>query len=285
MSEQQNDGAAAVEQEARALGWVPEGEYRGDKSRWIDAETFVKRGTELMPILQANNRRLVDQNQKLQGRIGELEESVKAATESVEELRKFHTAETKRKVEDERKRIMAELKAAKKDGDVDAEVELTSALNQVDKALEAEDKRKPDEPPKRKPAATDEVHPDFHDWSSDNPWFGKDKRRTRQVMDVAQELRASGSRLEGRAFFDKCAEEAAETFGWDGEGRPATKYGSGRPTGGGARKGGKTYDDLPADAKAACDSYAEKIVRKGGPYPDMKSWRDYYTKEFFSEQA
>ena len=41
----------AVEQEARTLGWVPQEDFRGDKSRWVDAETFVQRGHEIMDLL------------------------------------------------------------------------------------------------------------------------------------------------------------------------------------------------------------------------------------------
>ena len=47
-----------VEKEARTLGWVPQSEYR-DGDHFVDAETFVKRGKEINPILRKNNEILL----------------------------------------------------------------------------------------------------------------------------------------------------------------------------------------------------------------------------------
>src|SRR5687768_16654653 len=47
-----------VEDKARRMGWRPRAEYGGDPTRWVDAETFVRRGDEILPFVQANNRKL-----------------------------------------------------------------------------------------------------------------------------------------------------------------------------------------------------------------------------------
>lgn len=44
--------------EAREHGWVPKDEFKGDESRWVDAETFMKRADEMMPLLKAQNARM-----------------------------------------------------------------------------------------------------------------------------------------------------------------------------------------------------------------------------------
>ena len=56
------------------------------------------------------------------------------------------------------------------------------------------------------------------------------------------------------------------------------------PSGGGGGSGGrqKTYADLPADAKAACDSYASKLVGPGRAHKDLASWQAQYAKDFFA---
>ena len=45
--------------EARAQGWVSQEEFRGNEKDWVDAETFVKRGREILPILRKNNEHLL----------------------------------------------------------------------------------------------------------------------------------------------------------------------------------------------------------------------------------
>jgi len=62
-----------VEEEARAQGWVGKDEFRGSDDDWVDADTFVKRGKEIMPILRKNNEKLLK----------ELGEAKKAAEEAM----------------------------------------------------------------------------------------------------------------------------------------------------------------------------------------------------------
>ena len=45
--------------EASAQGWVAKDDYRGNEADWVDAETFVRRGKEIMPILRKNNEKLL----------------------------------------------------------------------------------------------------------------------------------------------------------------------------------------------------------------------------------
>ena len=52
MSDENTD----VEARARDMGWSPRDSWRGKAEDWIDAETFVKRGTEILPILRAKSR-------------------------------------------------------------------------------------------------------------------------------------------------------------------------------------------------------------------------------------
>jgi hypothetical protein len=44
--------------EAREDGWRPKEEFNGREEDWIDAETFVRRGKEINPLLRKNNEKL-----------------------------------------------------------------------------------------------------------------------------------------------------------------------------------------------------------------------------------
>lgn len=74
------ESSPEVVAEARQLGWVPQEEFRGDQSRWVDADSFVKRGHEVMPILKANNARLM-------GEVTSLKATLTEATQAIAQLR------------------------------------------------------------------------------------------------------------------------------------------------------------------------------------------------------
>ena len=64
VDEPQTEGedTAALEQEARSMGWVPKEEFRGPETQWRDANEFVERGRTMIPIL---NARLREKDEKL----------------------------------------------------------------------------------------------------------------------------------------------------------------------------------------------------------------------------
>ena len=47
-----------LEQRARAMGWKPLAEYRGDPRRWTDAAEFIRKGEEELPVLRDQSRRI-----------------------------------------------------------------------------------------------------------------------------------------------------------------------------------------------------------------------------------
>ena len=91
--------------------------------------------------------------------------------------------------------------------------------------------------------------------------------------------------LVGEAFYRRVASEVEKTVNPRGEPPPnrveGGRGGSGGGGGGGGQPRGHTYNDLPADAKAACDSQGKRFVGSVG-YKDVAAWRDYYCKQYFA---
>ena len=266
---------APVEQEARTLGWVPAEDFKGDPNRWVSAETFVERGHTVMPILRKNNERLEGLVKQQSEELNKMKNLFSASQESISELQKVHSDATKAAVAKARSEVVAELKQAKMDGDVDRELALQDELQDL-KAQQVQIERPA---PAKEAQQPDAVHPDFQAWMSENTWFGTDQRKTMKAMGIAQQLRSDTEHdsLQGRAFFDRVMEEM--------EGRPAArpdKVGGSRPTGSSASGGGGgKFADLPSDAREACDRQGKKLVGEGRAFKDMGAWRTYYANLYF----
>lgn len=273
----------AIQQEARSLGWAPLEEFKGDPARWVDAETFVERGHTVMPILKKNNERLEGTVRQQSEEIKKMRELLNAGQEAIQELQKVHTESTKAAVEKARKDLMAELRVAKQDGDIDREMEITEGLAEL-KAQQLAATQAPVINNTPKPDSTavgaDAMHPDFKAWMAENTWFGSDQRKTMRLMGIAQELRADPDLddVVGRAFFDKAMEVMAERTG----GSPrTTKVDGGRPSTPNGGGGKADYESLPADAREACDRQGKKLVGEGRAFKDVTAWRSYYAKLYY----
>ena len=76
-----------IEERASAMGWSPQENFKGDPERWVDAETYVKRGEEFIPFLQADKRKLTQDVEALRGKLTQMEQTLKASSETIEALR------------------------------------------------------------------------------------------------------------------------------------------------------------------------------------------------------
>ena len=267
-----------LEQEARTLGWVPQEDFKGNTEKWVDAETWVERGKHVMPILQKDREKLMVKVADQDSKIARLESLVLAGQEALGAMEEFHTEQTKRQVDKARKDILEGLKTAKRDGDVDAEVDLTDALSTIDAGIQAAavDAAKPK--PQVAQAAAHEADPEFLAWRRDNTWFETDRVKTAAAIGVGEELRHQGNRDTGRAFYDAVSAEVDRRFG--GNKPPVSKV-EGSQGGSGRTSEGKSFADLPPDAKEACDKYIPKVVGEGRRHKDAASWRKAYATEYF----
>lgn len=255
-----------IEQEARQLGWIPLEEFKGDESRWVDAATFVERGHTVMPILKKNNEKLEGTVRQQAEEIRRLTEAVTASRESIGALQQIHQEATAAAVERAKKDLLSELKQAKTDGDIDREVELTDQLATL-KAVKT---------PVVAPPPSGAVDPDFVVWANlpENSWFGKDNRKTLRAMSIANQLRADEQydNLVGKSFYDEVSKRLDEVTR-----PPRTDKVSGGGTGGSDSGPVKGYNDLPADAKAACDRQSRLVVGEGRAFKNQAEWRTYYS--------
>lgn len=242
------------EAEARKIGWRPVEEFKGDPAQHVDAETFYKRGQEVMPLLKAQNKALTQ-------KIAQLEKQGRQAAEY------FSKAE-----ERAYERAVADLKqrgeAAAKSGDT---AELGKVMDEMTKL------EKPSAP---NAVDTDQRMEEFADWAASNGWYA-DNDVLRMYADAQAEkiARQKGGLLD-REDLDTVAQAVKAKF----EGRYPDVFGAPAPKpkprsavdGGGTaprQRGGKTFADLPVEAQRIADKWvANGIIKDRETYVKSYQW-------------
>jgi len=276
----QSVATAEVQQEASTMGWVDKPLFKGDPTKWVDANEFVEKGRVMLPLIRKNMHGMEEKLRVKDTQINELTESLKASQEAIAALQEFHDEDTKRQVKKAKDGLLVELAHAKRTGDVEGEVRLTNELVELNSAIK--EAKEPPPVSKTVEKAAEELDPAFLQFASENKdWFGPDKRKTAKAMGIAQLLRADpeNDHLLGKAFFDRVLEEMEPAST-----RPVSKVATGRPTGNsGGGSSAKTFADLPQEAKDACARQSKKLVGKGRAYANMASWQAKYAEIYFKE--
>jgi len=269
--------------EAKSLGWAPKENWRGAPEKWVDAASFLAKGMGIHHVRDENKRLSADLG-TTNSRLSALESALKAANTTIEALEASHADDVKEQVEAARTELREEIARASRDGDHEGLATATDKLTQLNAANA--DAGGTEDKTKQTQQTAPQLHPEVEQWAKDNPELFNNNRWRALATAIGAELRAANTPLRGYAFMDKVAEEVKKTRGGAAVRRAPSKVkgdngGGGR---GGAGGGGeKTYADLPADAKAACDKQAARLVGPNRAHKDQASWRASYAKQYFAE--
>lgn len=250
-----------AEQDARQFGWVPEDEFKGNPDDWRDAETFLKRGKEINGFLRKDF-------QKVQEKLAARDLEIAEIREAMEEFRKYHNeteARTyKRALEDLKKQKIEAIEQG--DGERVLEIE-----DNIDAIKEAQTKPAP----KETATQSGPSQKDYFDWAKTNTWYVTDPELKAVAELYGQELNTFNPELKGRAFLDEITKQVKENFPekFENKNRQFGTVGSssdGRAPGGLKNKRG--YNDLPAEAKAACDKFVKQKLMTQAQYLAEYQW-------------
>lgn len=266
-----------VEVEATALGWVPEDDFKGDKSRWVDAETFVKRGHEIMPILRKNNTELIGKLTQAETKLAATNAALEEQKTSLKAILEFQASEVKRQVAEKMATLKEARKLARKEEDQDRVDELDEAIDELkEKSVAAP----APPPPAPSPPAVEPWAVAFE--AANRDWLGVDKKRTAIFAANCDEI-YSKEGLRGTALLEKAK---AETDAFFEPKPPADKTeGGGRPPAGRGGNGStkvQGFTDLPQEARDVCKSQEKQFVGKGKAFPDAAAWHKHYVEVYFA---
>lgn len=263
--------ATAEQQElAKGMGWKGPDEFTGDPERFVDADEYIRRGQEVMPILRQRNKELQDQVSSMNTALADMKQTVA-------KLEISHSAEAARKVEEARANLVAQLKDAIENNDAEAQAKILGGLAIADKAQEKQEAwdKKTDRRTQPKP------NEHFLAWAAKNPWFGKTDRDNRkksyEALAIADDVREDMPELIGSAaFHDEVDKRLAKLY------RTAptdSKVGESRggSSGGGTING---YSDMPAEARKQCDADAKQYVGEGKAFKDKKSFQEFWVGQY-----
>lgn len=282
--------ALALANEAREMGWKPKEEWKGSTERWVDAETYLRRGKEFLPILQHTTKKQREELDVLRRQLADQERINRANTMALNELqetsREATVATTTRTLED----ITSAIAAAREAGDVAEEERLRDERYEA-RATLAKAKEKPAERTVAQPAADPTQTPEFQAWIGENSWFKDNAAMRGAAISIQTELTQRGTITAQMPMAERLAIVGRETKKAFNYGSNERRTGASRVEGGGGNSAGggggadhgKTYADLPPEAKAACDKAARKLsIGEGRKFKDEAAWRKSYVDTYYS---
>ena len=241
--DQDEEPPSEIELEAARMGHVPRDQWRGAPEDWTDAEAFVKRGREIMPVLRKNNERLLS-------KLAEQERERMEDRKTFEEFRKFH----EQTLEKQKADALAQLRAARKEAIATGDGE---AFDQADERIRRIESVKEEREVVRQPAA----NPIFEKWMERNDWFTKDPALRAVADSLVDVIRADGVYDVGTPEFLEEVTRRVRAVSPNKFQNPARQAAAAveSPAPRARKTGGKTYDDLPAEARQICDKFVTSI--------------------------
>jgi len=224
------------EAEARGSGWVAQEEWKGPADRWVDAKTFVQRGEEYYPFVQA----------KLKKEISSLKSELDQVKTVSQQFREFSEKAIARERQ-ERERLVNELEDARakaiSDGDGKEAVRLEREIRQVE----------------REPVKAREEPPEVAAWKSENNWYGTDPELSAVADGLSEVVARENPGLKGKAFLDKLTERVKTIVPHKFQNARREETLTADHSRKSSSKKGRTYEDLSADARSACDKFVRQI--------------------------
>jgi len=222
------------EAEAREQGWVDRDAWKGDPNKHTNAQTFVERGEKIAGILK--------------NRLDKQDAQIKGLQESNRQFGEYHkqTLDAQKRQNAEKvASLEGQLAQAITDGDGAAYTRVNREINDL----------KVDDSVPNDAGAWDQL---AQGWANENPWYNENPKLRRYADGLSDEIRAQG--FNGKAYFTELTRQIQEDFPDDFKNPNKDKASNVESEGqlSVTDSKDKTYDNLPAAAKRACDDFVKQ---------------------------
>lgn len=264
------------ETEAREHGWRPKEDFKGDDAHWVDAEEFMKRADNMMPLLKATNARLKRE-------LDAIKKDLKLATTHFEGAEK--RAYDKALVDLEKQHT-----EAVEAGDVKAANAAAKEMREL-KPIETNDWATGKTQDQIKQEATEALS-EFRD---DNSWYDRANLASASELDINARLFfdrmcdkniAQTQEMPPAEFFAMIRDMTLEKFpqlNAKAAREKPTSAVSGT-TGGRPRGASKSWDSLPENAKGQFQRFINRgllgVKPTGDKDKDLAAAKAYYARTF-----
>jgi hypothetical protein len=235
------------EARARRLGWVPKEDFKGDPDKHRSAEEFLERGETMLPLLKRDNDRLHDGMTKLERRLADQERTFAQFAE-------FATKAEERAYKKAKAELEAKRDTAIETADVNTARQAQREIDQLEAPVAPKPEIKKDEP---------QLDPAIQSWIGENEWFNKSPSLRAYSVEVFGDLE---KQFPGKSKSELLAETKQKTmerfpdkFGINPKREGASTVNEPGGITQPRKKQGRTYDDLPVEAKKACDKFCKTI--------------------------
>jgi hypothetical protein len=236
---------------ARSEGWVSKEEWveaGKPEGAWKPAKDFYEAGQQILPIVQAKNKRLESELNDLRTK--------------VERMAKNHDMTLQMQKEAWEKELKTAKARAIRDGDGDKVNEIDDQLSKL----------------RQQPSAQEYANPEAQqalaEFMSQNEWYRTDEDMALYADALAMKIRSQDQSISPRELLTRVAAKTSEAFKKPSKKTPTVES----STRGSPRQSKrKDFDSLPSDAKATCERFLDNI-----PTNQRDTFRQKYVENYYS---
>jgi len=246
-----------VEQKAIKMGWTPKDQFKGDPAKWRPAEEFVERGENMLPIVKA--------------RMAQQATEIKELKDAMKQFGEYHTKTEQRAYE----RALTDLREQRAQAIASGD---GATFDRVDEQIESLKKEVDEKNKFTEVKQNTDNDPVYVEWLGRNKW-ATDPAMEKWAYTHGKYLIDIGEAELGIDVFEKITKAAKIKYPEKFENQRRTSAPSvegGVPK---QRSGGKSYADLPADARAACERMAKNAY--SGDEKQAAKFKAEYVKNYF----